>query len=141
MDNLERDRRLLMDRSVAGRMGASLPPLDVPEQPLPSKELLREELNLPEVSEGEVVRYFTTLSQMNFSVDTNYYPLGSCTMKYNPKINDEAARMPGVFPDSPPSARGDGPGRAEAGLPASGLHLGDYGDGGDQPCDLGRRSG
>ena len=95
MYSLERDRRLLMDRSVAGRMGASLPPLDVPEQPLPSKELLREELDLPEVSEGEVVRYFTTLSQMNFSVDTNYYPLGSCTMKYNPKINDEAARMPG----------------------------------------------
>ncbi len=95
MDSQERDRRLLMDRSVAGRMGASLPPLDVPEQPLPSKELLREELDLPEVSEGEVVRYFTTLSQMNFSVDTNYYPLGSCTMKYNPKINDEAARMPG----------------------------------------------
>ena len=84
-----------MDRSVAGRVGASLPPLDVPEQPLPSKELLREELHLPEVSEGEVVRYFTTLSQMNFSVDTNYYPLGSCTMKYNPKINDEAAKMPG----------------------------------------------
>ena len=53
MYSLERDRRLLMDRSVAGRMGASLPPLDVPEQPLPSKELLREELDLPEVSEGE----------------------------------------------------------------------------------------
>ena len=58
MDSLKNDRRLLMDRSVAGRMGASLPHLDVPEQPLPSKELLREELDLPEVSEGEVVPIF-----------------------------------------------------------------------------------
>ena len=90
-----RDRRLLMDRSVPGRIGVSLPPLDVPEQPLPDGSMLRDDLPLPEVSQGEVVRYFTTLSQMNFSVDTNYYPLGSCTMKYNPKINDEAAQMPG----------------------------------------------
>ncbi len=56
---------------------------------------MRGDLELPEVSEGEVVRYFTSLSQMNFSVDTNYYPLGSCTMKYNPKINDEVAGLPG----------------------------------------------
>ena len=90
-----RDRRLLMDRSVPGRIGVSLPSLDVPEQPLPDASMLRDDLPLPEVSQGEVVRYFTTLSQMNFSVDTNYYPLGSCTMKYNPKINDEAAQMPG----------------------------------------------
>ena len=89
------DRRLLMDRSVPGRIGVSLPALDVPEQPLPDAGLLREDLPLPEVSQGEVVRYFTGLSQMNFSVDTNYYPLGSCTMKYNPKINDEAAALPG----------------------------------------------
>ncbi len=90
-----RDRRLLMDRSVSGRVGVLTPPLDVPEQPLPHASMLRDDLPLPEVSQGEVVRYFTTLSQMNFSVDTNYYPLGSCTMKYNPKINDEAAQMPG----------------------------------------------
>ena len=74
MESLNGDRRLLMDRSVPGRIGASLPPLDVPEQPMPSADLLRGELEMPEVSEGEVVRYFTTLSQMNFSVDTNYYP-------------------------------------------------------------------
>ena len=88
-------RRLLMDRSVKGRIGASLPPLDVPIQPLPPEEELRDDLVLPEVSEGEVVRYFTNLSQMNFSVDTNFYPLGSCTMKYNPKINDEIAALAG----------------------------------------------
>ena len=90
-----RDRRLLMDRSVSGRVGVLVPSLDVPEQPMPDSAMLRDDLPLPEVSQGEVVRYFTTLSQMNFSVDTNYYPLGSCTMKYNPKINDEAAQLPG----------------------------------------------
>ena len=95
IDNLERERRLLMDRSVKGRVGTALPPLDVPSQPLPPEELLRDGFALPEVSEGEVVRYFTGLSQLNFSVDTNFYPLGSCTMKYNPKINDEVAQLPG----------------------------------------------
>jgi glycine dehydrogenase subunit 2 len=91
----DRDRRLLMDRSVPGRTGAFLAESDVPKQELPPKEELRKDLKLPEVSEGDVVRYFTNLSQMNFSVDTNYYPLGSCTMKYNPKINDELASLEG----------------------------------------------
>ena len=95
MTNQERNRRLLMDRSVEGRVGTALPPLDVPSQPLPQGELLRDGLALPELSEGEVVRYFTALSQLNFSIDTNFYPLGSCTMKYNPKINDEIASLPG----------------------------------------------
>lgn len=88
-------RRLLMDRSVPGRIGASLPNLDVPRQkPLPSSDL-REKLDLPQVTEGEVLRYFTNLSQLNFSVDTSFYPLGSCTMKYNPKWHDEVAQLPG----------------------------------------------
>ncbi|MSQ41382.1 MAG: aminomethyl-transferring glycine dehydrogenase subunit GcvPB, partial [Dehalococcoidia bacterium] len=91
----EIQRRLLMDRSVSGRTGVTLPALDVPPSPLPGRDLLRGDLPLPEVSEGEVVRYFTNLSQMNFSVDTAFYPLGSCTMKYNPKVNDEAASLPG----------------------------------------------
>ncbi len=87
--------RLLMDRSMPGRVGAILPDCDVPLQDLPSPALLRTELGLPEVSEPEVVNYFTSLSQLNFSIDTNFYPLGSCTMKYNPKINDEVAFLPG----------------------------------------------
>jgi len=91
----ELQRRLLMDRSVSGRTGFTLPALDVPPSPLPGRDLLRDDLPLPEVSEGEVVRYFTGLSQLNFSVDTAFYPLGSCTMKYNPKLNDEAAFLPG----------------------------------------------
>ena len=88
-------RKLLMDRSRSGRVGATLPPLDVPESQLPDESLLRETLDLPEVSEGEIVRYFSQISQFNFSIDHNFYPLGSCTMKYNPKLNDEVASLPG----------------------------------------------
>ncbi|MBT3943225.1 MAG: aminomethyl-transferring glycine dehydrogenase subunit GcvPB, partial [Chloroflexi bacterium] len=93
----EIDRRLLNERSVSGRIGLQIQTLDVPEQSLPDASLLRsEDAQLPEVSQPEVVRYFTTLSQMNFSIDTNFYPLGSCTMKYNPKINEEMAFLPGM---------------------------------------------
>lgn len=91
----KRRRQLLLDRSVPGRKGVTLPGLDVPLQETPAEDLLRSELLLPEVSEGEVVRYFTHLSQLNFSIDTNFYPLGSCTMKYNPKVNEEVAGLPG----------------------------------------------
>ena len=87
--------RLLMERSAPGRVGAVLPAPDVPVQPLPDASLLRDRLDLPEVSEPEVVQYFTALSQLNFSIDTHFYPLGSCTMKYNPKVNDEMAFLPG----------------------------------------------
>ena len=86
---------LLMDRSRPGRSGYRTPASDVPAQPLPDSSILRDELPLPELSEGEIVRYFTNLSQLNFSIDTNFYPLGSCTMKYNPKINDLAASIQG----------------------------------------------
>ena len=87
--------QLLMERSVPGRVGTVIPASDVPEQPLPDAALLRTDLDLPEVSEPEVVQYFTNLSQLNFSIDTQFYPLGSCTMKYNPKVNDEVAFLPG----------------------------------------------
>ena len=89
------DRRTLKQRSVPGRVGVALPDLDVPLQPLPQQEVLRDSLDLPELAEPEVVRYFTLLSQLNFSIDTNFYPLGSCSMKYNPKVNDEMAFLPG----------------------------------------------
>ena len=58
-------------------------------------DALRRDLPLPELSEPEVIRHFTHLSQHNYSIDSGFYPLGSCTMKYNPKINEEAARLPG----------------------------------------------
>ena len=87
--------KLLMERSTPGRVGVVAPPLDVPAQPLPDAAMLRDDLPLPEVSEPGVVQYFTALSQLNFSIDTQFYPLGSCTMKYNPKVNDEMAFLPG----------------------------------------------
>ena len=91
----EINRKLLMDRSVPDRIGTTLLSYDVPIQPLPKEELLRKNFEFPEVSEGEIVRYFSQLSQMNFSIDHNFYPLGSCTMKYNPKLNDEISSNPG----------------------------------------------
>lgn len=85
----------LMDISVPGRIGYSLPVLDVPKAELPPASILRDELVLPEVSEVDVVRHFTRLSRLNYSVETGMYPLGSCTMKYNPKINEDVARLSG----------------------------------------------
>ena len=90
---------LIFERSVPGRRGYRLPPSRAssrePSQLLPS-ELLRSELpKLPEVSELDVVRHYTRLSQRNFCVDTHFYPLGSCTMKYNPKLNERVAALPG----------------------------------------------
>ena len=91
----EINRKLLMDRSVPDRIGTTLLRCDVPIQPLPKHEVLRKNFDFPEVSEGEIVRYFSQLSKMNFSIDHNFYPLGSCTMKYNPKLNDEISSNPG----------------------------------------------
>jgi len=85
---------LIYELSAPGRQGVGLPKLDVPESPFPTN-LLRAELPLPEVSESDVVRHFTRLSRLNYSVDEGMYPLGSCTMKYNPKVNEAAARLPG----------------------------------------------
>jgi len=85
---------LIYELSSPGRKGVSLPAVDVPETALP-EGLMREELPLPEVAENDVVRHFMRLSQLNYSVDTGFYPLGSCTMKYNPKVNEDMARLPG----------------------------------------------
>jgi len=90
---------LIFEKSSPGRTGYSLPELDVPDIPLadmmPGDMIDQEGKHLPEVSELEVIRHYTKLSQKNFSVDTHFYPLGSCTMKYNPKINEEVAALPG----------------------------------------------
>ena len=87
--------RLTFDRSKAGRKGVILPALDVPAAAMPDARLLREELTLPEMAQNDVIRYFVGLSRLNYSIDTGLYPLGSCTMKYNPKINEDIARLPG----------------------------------------------
>ncbi len=87
---------VIFDKSVAGRHGVSLPACDVPdEMDLPSECLRAEEAALPELSELDVVRHFTELSRRNFGVDTGFYPLGSCTMKYNPKALETIARLEG----------------------------------------------
>ncbi len=92
-----KDRDLIFEKSRPGKKGYSLPELDVPQK----QDLLPENLQrknpapLPEVAEGEVLRHYINLSQLNHSVDNGFYPLGSCTMKYNPKINEDVSRLPG----------------------------------------------
>jgi glycine dehydrogenase subunit 2 len=97
---LREPERLIFERSSPGRIGYQLPVLEVPAADpaatLPA-ELLRGEIaDLPEVSEVDVVRHYTRLSKWNYSVDEGLYPLGSCTMKYNPRLNEELARLPGL---------------------------------------------
>ena len=92
------EEKLIFDKSREGRKAYSLPDLDVEAEAVENlipKELLRTSLNLPELSEVDVVRHFTNLSRKNFGVDSGFYPLGSCTMKYNPKVNEEVAKLPG----------------------------------------------
>jgi glycine dehydrogenase subunit 2 len=96
---LIQDEPLIFERGGKGRKGYSLPRWDVAESEaknlIPS-HLLREDLEgFPQLSEVDVVRHFTRLSQWNYGVDSGFYPLGSCTMKYNPKVNEEIARMSG----------------------------------------------
>lgn len=83
--------KLIFELSKPGRTGYSLPAPETDSCPVYRESLL----NLPEVSEVDVVRHYTNLSQMNFGVDTGFYPLGSCTMKYNPKINEEISQLSG----------------------------------------------
>jgi len=86
---------VLYELSKPGRRASTLPSLDVPPARLPPAGLLRDHLELPEVSELDLVRHFVRLSQLNWAIDLGFYPLGSCTMKYNPKVNEAAARLPG----------------------------------------------
>ena len=91
--------KLIFELSSDGRKGYSLPELDTPSKDikelLPLNVLRQKEADLPELSEVDVMRHFTRLSILNHHVDKGFYPLGSCTMKYNPKINEDLARLPG----------------------------------------------
>ncbi|MBS4215681.1 MULTISPECIES: aminomethyl-transferring glycine dehydrogenase subunit GcvPB [Neobacillus] len=93
------DQKLIFEVSTPGRVGYSLPEMDVPEADvaalLPEGYLREEEPLLPEVSELDIMRHYTSLSRRNHGVDSGFYPLGSCTMKYNPKINENVARYNG----------------------------------------------
>ena len=96
---------LVFEMGSPGRKAYSLSPCDVPEVEietlLPPKQIRQAIDELPELSELDVVRHYTRLSQWNFNIDTNFYPLGSCTMKYNPKINETLARLPGFAQHHP----------------------------------------
>ncbi len=91
--------KLIFEKSSPGRTAYSLPECDVPVKPieelLPKRFLRSKTAELPEVTELDVVRHFTRLSQLNYCVDTNFYPLGSCTMKYSPKVNEVVSRYDG----------------------------------------------
>ena len=103
--------KTIFDLSVKGRRGVSLPELDVPGLPveklLPEWALRKQAPQFPELGEVDVVRHFVKLSTLNYHVDKGLYPLGSCTMKYNPKVNEAASRKPGfgsIHPHAPLSA-------------------------------------
>ncbi len=85
----------IFDLSSSGARATDLPVLDVPQADIPASLIADQPPALPEVGQLDLVRHYTHLAQRNFSVDANFYPLGSCTMKYNPKINEAAAAMPG----------------------------------------------
>jgi glycine dehydrogenase subunit 2 len=97
---MQKDRAVtIFERSRPGRRAAALPPVDVPERPL--DELIPQHLrrerpaDLPEISEPEIVRHFNRISRRNYDLDTGLYPLGSCTMKHNPRLNERVAALPG----------------------------------------------
>lgn len=96
---MNKEKALIFEMSQPGRVAYSLPESDVPEIPLEEaipEEMLRETpAELPEVSELDLIRHYTELSRRNYGVDNGFYPLGSCTMKYNPKVNEDMARLPG----------------------------------------------
>jgi glycine dehydrogenase subunit 2 len=87
--------RTLKERSRPGRRAWSLPELDVPSADVSDAHRRRQRADLPEVSENDIVRHFTRLSQINYGVDTGFYPLGSCSMKYNPKVAETVAALAG----------------------------------------------
>lgn len=102
--------KLVFELSKPGRKAYNLPALDVEDKTLdsliPAEYLTDKELNFPEVSEVDVIRHYTNLSDKNYGLDTGFYPLGSCTMKYNPKINEDVVRYDGfanVHPLQPES--------------------------------------
>jgi glycine dehydrogenase subunit 2 len=90
--------KLIFEKSYPGRSASCIPTCDVPEikvEEVIDQSLLREEVDLPEVAEVDLMRHYTQLSRRNFGVDLGFYPLGSCTMKYSPKVNEEVANLPG----------------------------------------------
>ena len=119
---------LIFEMSRTGRTAGSIPESDVPEVALGKiidPALLRGEVDLPELSEVDIVRHYTRLSRRNFGVDVGFYPLGSCTMKYNPKINENAARLDGFTSLHPYVSDGFAQGNLQLLYELAGQPLGD----------------
>jgi glycine cleavage system P protein (glycine dehydrogenase) subunit 2 len=87
--------KLIFEKSQAGRRGGELPKPDVPRAEVPAELRRQNPPRLPELAEPEILRHFTELSTRNFGIDTGFYPLGSCTMKYNPRVNERLVMLPG----------------------------------------------
>jgi glycine dehydrogenase subunit 2 len=117
MEKIENPIKLLFEKSVAGLSAVSLPDCDVPEtniaSAIPANLIAEASPDLPELGECEVTRHFTNLSKRMMSVDANFYPLGSCTMKYNPKVNEWAASLDGFTSLHPYEDAGDVQGALE----------------------------
>ena len=116
--HLSPNEQLIFERSQPGRAGFSLPPLDVDETPLEEiipRELQRDDAlaGMPEVSEVDVIRHFTRISTWNYSIDLGMYPLGSCTMKYNSRLNEKVARIAGFANLHPLAAEAEAQGALE----------------------------
>ena len=99
--------RLAFDRGASGRRAVDVPRFAGTPHALPDAHLLRTSLRLPELSQPELVRYYTALSDRNYGVDSGTYPLGSCTMKYNPRVNERIVALPG-FANLHPHQEDDG---------------------------------
>src|SRR5437879_2185170 len=113
--HISHNEQLIFERSQPGRAGFSLPPLDVDEIPLdeiiPSQFQREDDLvGMPEVTEVDVVRHFTRISSWNYSIDQGMYPLGSCTMKYNSRLNEKVARINGFANLHPPASESESQG-------------------------------
>ena len=121
--------KLIFEKSQPGRRGGELPRCDVPPVEVPEELRRAQPPRLPELAEPEILRHFTELSTRNFGIDTGFYPLGSCTMKYNPRVNERLVALPG-FRDLHPYQEEDGAQGAlelmwrlqEALIEVSGLH-------------------
>ena len=112
--------KLIFEKSKPGRRAGSLPRYELPKAEVPEELARRTPPRLPEISEPELVRHFTALADRNFGVDTGFYPLGSCTMKHNPRVNERVVNLPG-FRDLHPYQEEDGvAGRAGAHVAAAG---------------------
>src|SRR6204780_5006599 len=102
---VNRDEGLIFEESAPGKRGFELPPLDVPAVDARAElgaDYVRDSIEgFPEVSEIEVIRHFTRLSTWNYAIDLGMYPLGSCTMKYNPRVNEFVARLDGIATEHP----------------------------------------